>query len=344
MADKRDRRSKDEMLTLRRALVEIVNGHRPLTVRHLFYLAVAAYLIEKAEVDYKNVIIRLAGQMREDWLLAQGGWWQQYHLAQRLFGKKNVVDDQEVVEAMLSSYIIPFGREYIVDAGRWIRKPESHASVEDALRDTARYYRRALWSRLPMQVHFFGEKDAIADLVYQETAIYDVPLAVMRGDSSKTFLWECAAAIQTNRRTVSEQELAHNIKHASKPAFLYFLIDCDDKGRQIIKSAVERIRRYAGPHCDINWEILAVTEEQIEKYKLPTRPEKNDASRKAVELDALPPNILRELVRNAIGQHVPKEELTVLEAAEKSERSLMMQIAGKLPDIAEFLSDMNHGA
>jgi hypothetical protein len=248
---------------------------------------------------------------------------------------------EDILDA-ISPYIIPFGREYIVDAGRWIRKPESHESFEDALRDTARYYRRALWSGLPIQVHVFCEKDAIADPVYGETSDYDVPLAVMRGDSSKTFLWECAAAIQTTRRKVSERELARNIEQASKPAMLYFLADSDDKGRDIIRSAAERIQRYA-PKANITWEVLAITEEQIEQYNLPTRPEKNDESRKAVELDALPPEILRELIRNAIAQHVPERELRILEAAEKSERSLGMQIAGKLPEITEFLSDMNHG-
>jgi hypothetical protein len=98
-----------------------------------------------------------------------------------------------------------------------------------------------------VQVHIFCEKDAIADLVYQETATYDAPLAVMRGDSSKTFLWECAAAIRTTRLKSSEREYAAQIEHTSKPAILYFLGDYDDKGRDIIRSAVERIQRYAGP-------------------------------------------------------------------------------------------------
>jgi hypothetical protein len=302
MAHNPARRSKADIFELRRRLVEIVLEHRPLTVRHLFYLAVALYLIEKTEDDYKNVIIRLTGQMREDWLRWQGPAF-----------------EQEMLE-----YCIPFGRDYIVDAGRWIRKPRTHESIEDALRDTAEYYRRALWSSQPVQVHVFCEKDAIADLVLQETDPYDVPLAVMRGDSSKTFLYECAAAIEA----------------ADKPAILYFLGDYDDKGRDIIRSAAERIRRYA-PRADISWKVLAVTQEQIEEYNLPTRPEKADRSRNAVELDALPPNILRRLIRNAIGRHLPKRELKVLLAAEESERDLMLRIAGRLPEIEKLV---NHGS
>ncbi len=69
MVDKRERRTKAEILELRQAIAEIVyQQHRPLTVRYLFYLMVSGGLIPKTEDAYKNVTIRLAGQMREDWL------------------------------------------------------------------------------------------------------------------------------------------------------------------------------------------------------------------------------------------------------------------------------------
>jgi len=141
MVDKKARCSKAEILKLRRALVDIVSQHRPLTVRHLFYLAVAAYLIEKNEAEYNNIVIRLTGIMREDWLQAQNGYYQAYLVAKRLFGT-----DAEHLDLpeVLDEYIIPFGSQHIVDGSRWIRKPESHTSVEDALRNNAYYYRRAL--------------------------------------------------------------------------------------------------------------------------------------------------------------------------------------------------------
>jgi hypothetical protein len=60
-------------------------------------------------------------------------------------------------------------------------------------------------------------------------------------------------------------------------------------------------------------------------------------------VDALPPDILRQLIRNAIGQHMPERELQVLQVAEQSERDLMLRIAGHLPKI-EKLRFMNHGS
>ena len=157
MVDKR-RRSKAEILELRRWLVEIVGEHRPLTIRHLFYLAVAKRLIEKVETEYKNVIIRLTGEMREDWLQAQAGWEGLYQVGKRLMGDDANYVDSEVMSEWLSHCIIPFGSTHIVDAGRWIRKPRTHESIEDALRNTAEFYRRDLWGTCRCRSMFFARK------------------------------------------------------------------------------------------------------------------------------------------------------------------------------------------
>ena len=186
MPDKtRKRRSNAEIFELRRALAELVEANRPLTVRHLFYLAVARGLIEKTEDQYQNTIIRLVGIMREEWLDEDREW---------------IGSDVDEPRAA----VIPF--DSIVDAGRWIRKPQSYTGPEAAVRYWADCYRRDLWHESPVNVIFICEKDAIAELVYQETSQWDVPLAVIRGMSSKTFLYQNAQAIDA----------------ADKETYLYF--------------------------------------------------------------------------------------------------------------------------
>jgi hypothetical protein len=302
MPDKiRERRTKVEISELRHALAELVEANRPLTVRHLFYLAVARSLIEKTEDQYQNTILRLVGIMREEWLD-----WQQYNTEP-------------------NGAVIPFGGGHIVDAGRWIRKPDSYVGLEAALRQNAQFYRRDLWQHSPVNVIFICEKDAIAELVYQETAQWDVPLAVIRGMSSKTFLYENAQAIDA----------------ADKDTILYFLGDHDGAGDNIIKSAVERIRRYANTEKKIQWAKLAVYEEQIDEFNLPMRPaKKTDGAKYAkgcVEIDALPPEELRKIINFHIERHVDLRAKMVLEVAETSERELMQRIAGNLPKIQEWL-------
>jgi hypothetical protein len=321
----RTRWSKEDIRELRAAIVEIVEQHRPLTIRHLFYLMVAGGFIAKSEDEYRNVVVRLAGEMREEWLAREELlklFHRQPHSREDDDDYQDYADRRDKLFRVgdLAVPVIPFGREHIVDAGRWVRKPRTHSGIQAALRDTAEVYRRAVWDEQDHEVHVFCEKDAIADLVNDATEIYDIPLAVMRGDASKTFLYECAAAIE-------EQ---------AKPATLYFLGDYDVKGQQIIQSAFERLRRYA-PSASIAYEILAVTEEQIEQYALPTRPEKSDASREAVEIDALPPAILRQLITGAIESHLPQAQLDILRVAEASQRAILTRIAN-LPDIESLLN------
>jgi hypothetical protein len=64
----RTRRSKEDIHELRASIADLVEEHRPLTVRHLFYLMVAGGFIAKTEDEYRNAVVRLAGQMREEWL------------------------------------------------------------------------------------------------------------------------------------------------------------------------------------------------------------------------------------------------------------------------------------
>jgi hypothetical protein len=74
---------------------------------------------------------------------------------------------------------------------------------------------------------------------------------------------------------------------------------------------------------DIQYEVLAITEDQITEYDLPTRPEKTDASREAAKLDAMPPQILRDLINDAIKRHIDHDAFKQLRVAEMSERTIM---------------------
>ena len=88
----------------------------------------------------------------------------------------------------------------IADNTRWMRKPDSYDSLVQALDDVKRHCRRDLWSNQDTYVEVWTEKDAIAGVLYEVTAKWDVPLMVTRGYSSITFLHEAAEAIQAQRK------------------------------------------------------------------------------------------------------------------------------------------------
>jgi hypothetical protein len=151
------------------------------------------------------------------------------------------------------------------------------------------------------------------------TSDYDVPLMVSRGMPSLTFLYGSACAIRAAARK-------------RKRSFIYQFGDHDPSGVLI----PETIERRLGELCRSLRcpppivERVALTEEQIERFHLPTRPTKRKGNNHArhfdgdsVELDALPPRELRALVRAVIEQHVSPEETAALRIAENSERDLL---------------------
>src|SRR5262249_29243111 len=82
------------------------------------------------------------------------------------------------------------------------------------------------------------------------------------------------------------------------------------------------------------FERLAVTQDQVYELDLPTRPTKSSDTRAAgfrggsVEVDAIPPTILREIVEDAITQHIDPEALRLTEVAEQSEREILTSMIG----------------
>jgi hypothetical protein len=209
---------------------------------------------------------------------------------------------------------LPWG--WIADNTRWQRKPRSYSSLEEALTRTAQFYRRSLWDDQPVYVEMWTEKDALAGVLMEETRPWDVPLMVSRGFSSVSYLYEAAEAIQ-------EQD---------KPSFLYYFGDHDPSGVHIDRNIEKQLREMA-PEAEIHFQRVAVLPAQIQEWNLPTRPTKRTDSRAknfqgdSVEVDAIPPAQLRELVRTGIEQHVDRRILEVTQVAERSEREILRSIA-----------------
>jgi hypothetical protein len=142
--------------------------------------------------------------------------------------------------------------DWIADNTRWVRKPRTYGSPEEALRAIAAHYRRSLWRDAPVQVQLWIEKDALAGVVYETTELFDVPLLVARGYSSLSFLHSAAEAIRADGR----------------PAFIYQLGDHDPSGVDAARKVNETLREFA-PEADITFERLAVLPHHIRAFRLP---------------------------------------------------------------------------
>ncbi len=212
----------------------------------------------------------------------------------------------------------------IVDNTRWMRKPRTWDSAKDALAATAQLYRQALWSRSDYRVEVWCESDSIAGSIGSVTELWDVPLMPTRGYSSETFAYNAAEEWRRDER---------------RPVVLY-VGDHDPHGLEIERALRNRLRAfYADEDGDplfelfgdlfplFDWRRLGVTWEQVERLELPgTRPKKQYGFPLAVEAEALPPQMLRDLVDEAIRDYVDEEQLRVLFVAEDSERQVLERL------------------
>lgn len=278
---KRIRATKAEMRDRRHALAEIVIEIAPCAVRQVYYQTTVRGIVEKTEAGYGKVQ-RMLVDMRRDGEVSYGA---------------------------------------IVDNTRWMRKPQTFDNLQDALDQTATFYRRSLWTDAAAYVEIWLEKDALSGVIYPITSRYDVPLMVARGYASLTFLATAAEAIE-------EQD---------RPTYIYHLGDFDPSGVNAGEK-IEEILRELAPSADIYFERLAVTPDQIEEWKLPSRPTKTTDTRarkfgkaESVELDAIHPDRLRDLVERAIQRHIDPNELRVIEVAETSEREILKSFAHSGP-------------
>ncbi len=212
---------------------------------------------------------------------------------------------------------IPFG--WIADSTRWMRKPISYSSLDNMLRRTAEAYRRSVWDNQDCYVEIWLEKDALAGVLSQETSSWDVPLMVTRGYPSLSFLHGAA-------ETIAAQ---------GKPTHLYYFGDYDPSGLDIPRKVESDLREFA-PDAEIEFKRVAVTREQIESMKLTTRPTKRTDSRakgfigESVEVDAIPPKVLRGIVSDCITRHVDERAHEALLLAERNERSMLLSLIGNV--------------
>src|SRR5262249_31130720 len=147
------------------------------------------------------------------------------------------------------------------------------------------------WRDQPYYLETWVEKDAIASIVVDEADRFGVPTFVCRGFASLSSLHNAA---QDFRR----------MEKLGKLVVVAYVGDHDPSGICIDRKARETLAADFG--VDVDFDRIAVTPEQIERYDLPTRPTKDGDTRArdwqggCVEVDAMPPAELRRLVQNAI--------------------------------------------
>jgi hypothetical protein len=209
--------------------------------------------------------------------------------------------------------VIPF--DQFVDGTRYHYGEETFISLGDYLKHCARDYRLNLWIGSGYYVEVWTEKDAIAAAVHRIAQEWNLKTFVCRGDPSMSSLHSCA-------RTFNRYK-----KAGYQPVILY-LGDYDESGLAIPKTIREKLR--SNHDCEVELIRVGINENHIAKYDLPTRPAKGDrrgeSIEHAVDIDAMKPADLREILAKEITSFVDDEEVVRMKAIEAAERETLENI------------------
>ena len=273
----RTRRTKGELAAIDAAIVDIVAIDAPMTLRSVYYKVCGLGLAPKNNASYEMVMRRCTALRRAKHL----SW------------------------------------SSITDGTRYILKPDSYESLEEAAETWAAAYRRNLWSTSDYAVQVFTEKDALTGVLEPITAKWDVALGITRGSTGEGFAHIVASSLYPYRENVLVQ-----------------FGDWDPSGVALWQSFQRQVRAAADErypqHVAISFERLAVTADQIDEYDLDMRPTKPGLDKVSLEwvggsceVDQIDTGELRRILNEFITDYVDPHQLAVTLAVEESERSIV---------------------
>jgi len=209
------------------------------------------------------------------------------------------------------------------DRLRQVDKLASYIDLADFMTTVRRAYRKDKWADQDAYIEIWTEKDALRGVITPVTYAYDVALLIVRGQVSRTAIYE------------SYERFAEKMEEG-KDCYLCYFGDFDPSGLSIYHSLKERLMSYGEDGDRINFERIALTPGQIEEYSLPSDPAKQaDPNYKrfvaeygdnVVELDSLPPDVLKELVLYCIRTKLNDELLAQVQEVELAERAKLQEL------------------
>lgn len=203
----------------------------------------------------------------------------------------------------------------IEDRGREPVIWSQYASIKDMINRQIRNFRLPRWKGQENYVELWVEKQALAGVLEPIAAEYHATLMVNKGYSSASAMYESALRFATR-------------ENSGQQPILFYLGDHDPSGEDMVRDIRDRLIEFGVESIKVL--KLALTMAQIEEYEPPPNPAKTTDSRAAAyiekhgesswEVDALPPDVLNQIIRDAFEREVNKDALKIVLAAEKQQK------------------------
>ncbi|MER9580483.1 hypothetical protein [Mesorhizobium sp. M0276] len=200
---------------------------------------------------------------------------------------------------------------------------DNHEHFLRHVRELGKNYTRNKLARQEVHIEVWCEAAGMLPQLHAVAEPYSIPVYSSGGFDSLT----------------AKKRLADRICKLGKPAIILHLGDFDPSGVSIFDSVAEDVAAFV--EADRPWatvsvafERVALTAEQVRQYDLPTAPPKASDTRSkswqggTCQLEALPPDVIADILRATINRHFDLEGLHHDLRQEETDRR---RIAGALP-------------
>ena len=195
--------------------------------------------------------------------------------------------------------------------------------IPGALQDTLKQYRLNRQQNQRVYIECVSEKDALSGILKRVTKQYHIRLMINRGYSSLSAMYDARNRFKS-------------YADAGYRTVIIYLGDHDPSGLDMIRDVRERLAELGLASIEVI--PIALTMDQINQYNPPPDPAKITDPRAAWyiqeygnhswEVDALPPNVLTDLLTNTIQGLIDMDifnEIMVQETADKDELARLIE-------------------
>jgi hypothetical protein len=286
-------------LRLREVAVEVLTAHHPMTVRQVYYQLVSRQVIENNRGQYQAVSNALVDARKDG--------------------------------------TIPW--TWIEDRLRRPREVLMWDTLAERVESAVWGYRRNVWPLQPQYVEVWLEKDALSGIFEASLHRYGVTLNVGRGYDGWDSIHNAAERYQRYRPSRYADDDPRILQEPDEmiPTTILYFGDFDPSGEDMVRSLDERLRFFG---VDPAMKKCALTADDVTRYQLPADFTKATDTRRAafmekygdiaVELDALPVDVLRARLVEDVEALMDLDALAEVRRLEEEERR---QLADALRDL-----------
>lgn len=211
----------------------------------------------------------------------------------------------------------------IEDRVRQPRRASEWESITSLVEAALYSFRLPRWEGQDFYAELWVEKDALAGVLEPLANEFHVTLMVNRGYSSASAMYESA------QRFIA--------RGGSEGSRLFYLGDHDPSGEDMVRDVRDRLEMFG---ADVRVKKLALTMDQVDEYRPPPNPAKMSDSRAAGyvekfgrqswEVDALPPQVLSQIIREAFEEIIDREKMDEVIAREEMGKAKLRKAATKI--------------